>query len=109
MSKVQAHQWLFLGAALLLIGSAIGWNLYAERNAIDARERERLATQAKVIAENLGRQLLATNSALESIRADLPFILKDLKDGKAQVNRRLQAMCDAMTGVQRLRCLATGA
>lgn len=100
MSKVQAHQWLFLGVALLLIGSAIGWNLYAERNAIDARERERLATQAKVIAENLGRQLLATNSALDSIRADLPFILKDLKDGKAQLNRRLQAMCDAMTGVR---------
>ena len=104
LSQLKGHpgvtQWRLFGAALLLTGSAIGWNLYAERNAVDVRERERLGTQAKVIAENLGRQLQATNSALESIRADLPFLLKDSKDGKSQINRRLQAMCDAMAGVR---------
>jgi PAS domain S-box-containing protein len=100
MSKAHVSQCLFLGAALLLIGSAIGWNLYEERIAIDARERERLATLANVIAENLGRQLLATNSALKSIRADLPLPLKNSRGVNVQLERRLQVMCDVMAGVR---------
>ena len=54
-------QWLSLAAVLLLLGSAIGLSLFAEHHSIDAGERRRLAIQAKVIDDNLGSQLHATN------------------------------------------------
>jgi diguanylate cyclase (GGDEF)-like protein/PAS domain S-box-containing protein len=88
-----------LGAAALILGSIIGWNVYSEHTRIDAEERAQLLTQANVLEQNLGRQLLATNLALDSVRNDLPF-LKKQQDGKALVNLRLQAMSDAMLGVR---------
>ena len=96
--------WLLLGAASLTIGSIVGWNIYSERARIDAEERSRLRTQVDVLEQNLGRQLLATSHALDSTRNDLPFLTKQ-KDGKALVNRRLQAMSDAMPGVRTLLLL----
>src|SRR5476649_689158 len=92
-------QWLILGAAALILGSIIGWNVYSEHTRIDAEERARMLTQANVLEQNLRRQLLATNLALDSARNDLPF-LKKQEDGKTPVNRRLQAMSDAMLGVR---------
>jgi PAS domain S-box-containing protein len=94
-------QWLLLGTALLVLGVVVAWNLYTEHNAVDARERERLAHQASVIDENLGRQLLATNLALNSIRSDL-LVHMAQKDGTAMVNQRLMAMSGAMPGVRTL-------
>ncbi|HIJ62712.1 MAG TPA: PAS domain S-box protein, partial [Rhodospirillaceae bacterium] len=92
-------QRLWLGAALFILGSVMGGNLYSDRISIDARERERLATQARVIDENLGRQLVATHLGLNTIRGDLPY-LKAQKDATALVNRRLQAMRDATPGMR---------
>ncbi len=92
-------QWLFLATALLTVAGVIGWNLYAERLAIEASERDRLASQAKVIDENLSRQLVSTNRALDSIRRDLAF-LRAQKDAKALVNGRLEAMREAMPGIR---------
>ena len=100
-SNVMTRQWLILGAALLLIGSLIGWNLYANHNAADVREREWLSHQAGIIDQNIRGQLLATNHGLDSIRDDLPF-LKKQQDSKVLVNRRLQAMSKIMPGVRTL-------
>ena len=98
---VFARQWLFGATALLALGSVIAWNIYSEHRAIDARERERLSVQAKVIDENLGRQLTAMNSALDSIRNELPY-LEAQKDGSAQIKSRLQAMREAIPGIRAL-------
>ena len=92
-------QWSSLGAALLILGALIGRNIYAEYKSVDLNERERLATQARVVDENLSRQLVATNLALNAIRSDLPY-LNAQKDGKAQLDRRLQAMREAMPGMR---------
>lgn len=92
-------QWLLLGTALLILGTFIAWNLYSEYRSTDAVERERLSTQAKVINENLGRQLISTNLALDSIRSDLPY-LSAQKDGKLLISQRLQAMREAMPGIR---------
>jgi len=101
-------QWLLLTAALLILGGVMGLNTYSEHGSIDTSERERLATQARVIDENLGRQLRATNLALDSIRSDLPA-LKTKKDGNALINHRLHTMGEAMPGVRTLLILdATG-
>jgi PAS domain S-box-containing protein len=95
------RQWLFLCAALLSLGALLAWSLYDEHNKIDIRERERLSASTRIIDENLSRQLLATNLAIDSIRKDLPFLRAET-DGKAQIDRRLQAMNDAMPGVRAL-------
>ena len=85
--------------ALLALAGAIGENLYLDHRDIEARERERLAIQARVIDDNLSRQLAATNLGLASIRGDLPFILSQRDDG-ALLKRRLQAMRQAAPGMR---------
>ena len=94
-------QWLILGLALLALGGTIGYSITLEYSRIDALERERLITQAKVVDANLERQLVALNMTLMSIRNDLPY-WKAQKDSKALVNRHLQALSDAMPGVRTL-------
>jgi len=100
-SSGMTRQWLILGVTLLLIGGFIGWDLYAGRSTTNAREREWLAHQARVIDENLRRQLTATDHGLNSIRDDLPF-LKKQKDSTVLINRRLKAMTNTMPGVRTL-------
>ncbi len=103
LERLNAHarvaQWLVLAGVLLLLGSVVGWNLYSGHQAIDAGERERLATQTNVVDENLERQLTSTKHALDSIRSDLPT-LKARKDSKAQLDHQLQVVRDAMFGAR---------
>ncbi len=100
----QSRQWLLLAALWLLLGGIGGWNLHVDRNTIDTYERERLSNIAKVIDENLGLQLLAANDALNSLRADLPY-LRNRKDGNELLDRQLKNMSDAMPGVRTLLIL----
>ena len=97
-------QWLMLAAALLTLGGSLAWNLYRERLDLAASERERLATQAKVIDDNLSYQLIATNLALDSIRADLPG-LRAQDRYRTLLNRRLQQLGEAMPAVLTLLIL----
>ena len=89
---------LALGLALLVVGVIIVYTLYQEHGRIEQRERERLATQAKVIDENLARQLDGVYRALEGIRKDLP-LWKGNK-GLELASLRLRALADAMPGVR---------
>ncbi len=97
-------QWLSLSAVLLSIGAVIGLDLYYEYKEIDKRERGQLATQARVVDENLARQLHATDKVLDSIRSDLPGLMA-ARDGNAQVIHRLQSMTEAMPGMRTLLIL----
>ena len=94
-------QWLLLAFALLVLGGVIGMDLYSEHKSIDAREREQLSAQARVVDENLARELHATNLVLDSIRSDLPG-LKARRDGNDQIIHRLQAMAQAMPEMRTL-------
>ena len=91
--------WLILGMALVALGGAIGYSIAREYSHVDALERERLMTQAKVVDDNLERQLVALNQSLMSIRNDLPY-WKAQKESRALVSRNLQAMSNAMPGVR---------
>ena len=96
-----AREWLFLAAVLLVLGVGIGWSLYGDRRELDNEERERLSRRASIVAENIERQLLATNGALASIRKSFP-LSRIRKDGVAMVNDHLQALTDVMPGVRTL-------
>ncbi len=93
------NHWLILGFALLVLGGVIGYSLTHEYNRIDALERERLTTQAKVVDANLEHQLVALKSALRSIRDDLPY-WKAQKESSTLVSRNLQAMSSTMPGIR---------
>ncbi|MHB1360346.1 MAG: PDC sensor domain-containing protein [Rhodocyclaceae bacterium] len=80
-------------------GGGVAYSLFVEHSAIGQREEERLAAQAKVIHDNLGRQLMTINRALANLRAELPVWQKE-KGGMALASRRLGAFTDALPGVR---------
>lgn len=93
-----AH-WLIFGVAALFLGTFIAWNIYQEYTGIDTAERERLSARAKIIDENMMRQLDATNRMLGGIRNDLPYLDKR-KDGLERFIHRLKFLIEAMPGVR---------
>ena len=92
-------QWLILVIALAILGGVIGANFHFDREHINRTERDRLGTQVRVVGDNLVRQLSELNSALDSIRNDLPGLMR-LSDGNAALSHRLQFMREAMTGTR---------
>ncbi len=64
------HQWLLVGGFLLLIGAALTVMLYQDHAGLEMVERDRLATQASVINQNLERRLEAIHKTLDAIRRD---------------------------------------
>jgi PAS domain S-box-containing protein len=83
----------------LFLGAFIAWSIYQEYSGIDAAERGRLSARAKIIDENMMRQLDATNRMLGGIRNDLPYLDKK-KDGLERLIHRLKFLMDAMPGVR---------
>lgn len=92
------YRWIAFGFFLLALGGVICWDLYREHGRAGEREQERLETQARVIAENLGFQLKTANSALEDIIRDLPQW--NGQTGIADAVRGLQVLCKAMPGIR---------
>ncbi|MCX7142946.1 MAG: PAS domain S-box protein [Proteobacteria bacterium] len=85
---------------LLAVGAMLGYFQYAEHREIEYREGERLQTQARVIGENLERQLEGVNNALAGIRDDL--LQFGAKGMSVSPSRRLKTLSGAMTGVRTL-------
>jgi PAS domain S-box-containing protein len=93
-------EWILLGMVLLTLGALIGNWLHAERVQIETIEADRLQVQARVIDENLGRQLEGVNEALAGIRNDFPT----WKSGNMgpEASHQLKTLSDAMPGVRTL-------
>lgn len=91
--------WLLLVVCLGGLGALLAFNLYREHGRIEAVERERLATQSTVIADNLSRQLAAINLALESVIAELPYWAGQ-PDGRERAIRQLKSMDASMPSVR---------
>lgn len=64
-------EWILLGTVLLVLGSLIGYWFYEKRNLIEALEQHQLQVQARVIDENLGRQMERANNALADTQRKL--------------------------------------
>jgi diguanylate cyclase (GGDEF)-like protein len=95
MSGSVFAQWLVLAIALFILGGAIAFNLNLERERTTIREQERLSTQARVIANNVERQLASVGRALEDIRRDLP-----VWKGASGRQRRLMAISSILPGIR---------
>ena len=86
---------------LLTLASAIGFGVYQEHERIDTEERQQLATQANVLDENLTRQLMSANAAIDAIGHDLSWQLAQ-QNGSFLVSRRVHALGDVMIGSRTL-------
>ncbi len=95
-------QWLWLGLAQIVLGGALAFNLYLEHGRAASREQDRLATQARVITENMGHQLASANLALESVRGDLPHWIGS---GRQEGIRHLKALTSAMQGIRTINVM----
>lgn len=91
--------WLLLAACLGTVGALLVFNLQREHERIEAVERERLTNQSKVIEDNLSRQLVAINLALESVMAELPYWAGQ-PDGHERAIRRFKSMEVSMPSVR---------
>lgn len=97
-------QWLLLWSGLLLAACALAWLQYSEYQAVQTREQERLSVQARVIHDNLSRQLAGINNALLGLRRDLPM-WQDEDNDLMSANRRLRALVDTMPGLRVMNIL----
>ncbi|MBC7682661.1 MAG: diguanylate cyclase [Ferruginibacter sp.] len=85
---------------LTLLASFLAYWLGQTHSANRARERNQLQNQARVVEENLVRQLQGANSAISGVRYDLFY--GDGDTNTANLPRRLQALSDAMPGVRNI-------
>ncbi len=72
MPKTVLTPWLGLGIGLIVLAGAIGFNLYLDHGNRAMREKDRLSSQARVIARNMESHLASANRMLEGVRDDLP-------------------------------------
>ncbi|MDD5480069.1 diguanylate cyclase [Rhodoferax sp.] len=93
------HPWLLLGAALLGVGLWLGWGLWHEHARIERDEFARLNTQARVIEDNLTRQLGTIQQSLVSIQAAMPG-WQSRATGASDALQMLAGMASAMTSVR---------
>ena len=96
-----ASPWNMLAAALLVLAGLIGFDLQLSHASVMQQEQQRLLQMTAIVEANLSSRLQSTSQALDSIRQDLPARLQPGNDPGA-MNRRLQSMVAAMTGVRSL-------
>ena len=99
-------QWLLLGIALLTLGAVLGYWIYSDHREMEAVEGDRLQVQARVVEENLERQLGGIKDALDGIRHEM--VRWDGKTMRVEASRRLDVLHDAMPGVRTLIVLDAG-
>jgi len=98
LKKRKVLQWKILAASLLVLGSFIGYNLYKVRNHTIEQEKQRILTQARVIARNMGYQFSTANQALQGILDDMP-LLQNPKNHES-ANARLAILAQAMPDIR---------
>lgn len=91
-------QWLLVVLLLALLGGALAYLVFNERDRLLQRESKRLLDQARVVDENIGRQLAGARAALDSVRNDMAHFAVD--GLQAAASRQLKALSAAMPGVR---------
>jgi diguanylate cyclase (GGDEF)-like protein/PAS domain S-box-containing protein len=92
-----AAQWIELAIALFVLGGLIAYNIAREHQRVEAVERDRLATQARVISRNLEFQLKGANQALLGVLEELRE--QSLLHHKVDT-QHLRLLANAMPGIR---------
>jgi hypothetical protein len=99
-SKRRRNEWLLLGLTMLVLTTGVAAVVFEDRASITLLERNRLQTQARVIEENLVRQLQAVSSVLAGLRFDLVSGDDDRDGNTERPPLRLKTLNDALPGVR---------
>ena len=94
-------QWIVLGFALFAFGGLLVLNLCLNRQRTEAAERERLATQARVVEKNLALNLSSVNRVLCALQ-------RQRSRPGSDYSRELKTLTAAMPGVRTLAILDAG-
>jgi diguanylate cyclase (GGDEF)-like protein/PAS domain S-box-containing protein len=103
LNRRHAQEWWAMALALLVLLGTVACKLWREHGLNREKEFDRLQTQARVVDENLIRQLQGVNRALAGLRYDLYY--SDHPGETPNMSRRLQLLADAMPGVRDLSIL----
>jgi diguanylate cyclase (GGDEF)-like protein/PAS domain S-box-containing protein len=95
--RFAAAQWIELAIALFVLGGLIAYNIAREHQRVEAVERDRLATQARVISRNLEFQLKGANQALLGVLEELRE--QSLLHHKVDT-QHLRLLANAMPGIR---------
>ena len=91
-------EWLAASVLLMLFGVVLAAALYRQHHIVEAQEGDRLQVQARVVGENLIRQLEGANNALAGVRDELEHSRSGGLD--AATSDRLELLSHAMPGVR---------
>lgn len=103
----KSTQWQLLLAVLLFFAALVGSSVYYERQRIVLEQNQRLAAEARVIDENMVRQIEGVSNVLSSVLEDLAYF-KSLEDSASALGLRLKALTAAMPGVRTMNVLDAG-
>ena len=99
-------EWVLLVAAQLIIAAVLVGTLYREHTGAEAAEGDRLQVQARVIDENLIRQLEGAQKALTGVGSELHKL--DVGVDAAPLTDRLKLLTGAMPGISSMLVLDAG-
>ncbi len=94
-------QWALLGLLLVGLGGLIAWHLHVAKARLTDRENARLFTQARVINENMSKQLEGTDNVLALLSKELGGLPEPARFGPDS-NDHLMLLERAMPGVHTL-------
>jgi PAS domain-containing protein/HPt (histidine-containing phosphotransfer) domain-containing protein len=94
---------IMLALFLLLVGVVLGANRFLEYGRTEAREEERLFTQASVIDKNLAWNLNSVNQVLTTLQSDPSWM-----SNERGILQRLNLLADAMPGIRTINFMDAG-
>ena len=86
-----------------MLGALLGYSIDLDYSRIDAQERDRLQAQARIVDENMGRQLEGLNRAMAGVRDE--FSALGAKAEKDATSRYLKALGNAIPGLRTIGIL----
>lgn len=88
-------------SALLVIGSLLGAELYADHRQIEQRETDRLTSLASALNSNIGEQLRTSASMLNAVGEDADDLAQS-QIGSERLSRRMKILSESLMGVSAL-------
>ncbi len=100
-----SREWLIFGLSMTILGLWHGSFAYYDYSQIEARERQHLSTQARVIDDLVALQLEAIGNTLSRVRQDLGPDWHSDRGSIPATGRRLENLVEAMTSLRTIAIL----
>jgi PAS domain S-box-containing protein len=100
--RSQLSHWIFLGIALLVLGSQIALDQFETRRRIEATAMEQLANYSLVLAEEMTRRLKSMHMVLADMKLTPPVRAGQKGTQAVALNHHLDTLTRAIEGIRTL-------